>query len=71
MENYIESKVIEREKIASKKEDFLLKQLEGISDSLAKAESRLEYFKKGANAVKLQQSATYALEQLQNLRIYR
>ncbi len=67
MENYIESKAIEREKIASKKEDFLLEQLEGISDSLAKAERKLEFFKKGANAVKLQQSATYALEQLQNL----
>ena len=67
MDNYIKNKALERENIASKKEKFLHSQLASISDSLAKAERRLEYFKKGSNAVKLQQSATYALEQLQGL----
>ncbi len=66
-ENYIESKAIERENIAAKKEDFILKQLNSISDSLAIAERKLEFFKKGANAVRLQQSATNALEKLQSL----
>ena len=66
-DNYIESKILEKENIASKKEEFLIQQLASVSDSLAKAERRLEYFKKGANAIKLQQSATNALEKMQTL----
>jgi capsular polysaccharide biosynthesis protein len=66
-EKYIESKIEERERIAKKKEDFLIQQLSSMSDSLSRAESRLEYFKKVANLSNIQQSSTYALEQLQNL----
>ena len=66
-ENYIESKFLEKENIAREKEELIIQELAKVADSLAKAERKLEYFKKGSNAVKLQQSATNALEKMQTL----
>ena len=65
--NFIRSKFSERNEIASSRRDFIETQLRGISDSLGRAERKLENFKKGAQAVDLNRSATNSLDQLQQL----
>lgn len=64
---FISRKLFEREEIAAGKESFIRDQLESISDSLSRAERKLENFKQGANAVDLTRSASNALDQLQTL----
>jgi len=66
-EHYIQSKLDERDDIAMSKEAFIREQLSGVTDSLAKAELRLEAFRRTAQAVDLTQTATNALNQVQNL----
>lgn len=70
-ENYIENKLIARNKIASGKETFIRNQLRGVSDSLAKVEAKLELFKKDKRAVNLGATATNALGQTQDLQVER
>jgi capsular exopolysaccharide synthesis family protein len=66
-EKYVQGKLESREEIAASKENFIRKQLQSVADSLALAEVRLEAFKRGAQAVNLQQTATTTLDQLQKL----
>ena len=66
-EKFIESKITERDEIASSKAQFIENQLLSIADSLDKAERNLEVFRKGAKAVDLNKTATNALDQLQDL----
>lgn len=66
-EKYIDGKFKERNDIAASKENFIRKQLQSVADSLALAEIRLESFKRGAQAVNLQQTATNTLDKLQTL----
>ncbi|MCB0550398.1 MAG: AAA family ATPase [Phaeodactylibacter sp.] len=66
-EHYIQSKLDERDEIALSKESFIREQLASVTDSLAKAELRLEAFRSRAQAVDLTQTATNALNQVQNL----
>lgn len=66
-ENYIESRLSERDKIALNKEEFIRKQLASISDSLALAERNLENFRRYSGSVDLSQSASNALNQVQDL----
>lgn len=62
--NFIHNKYNERDEIASSKESFIRKQLEGITDSLAKAEKSLENFQKTNNVVDLSLSASTTIDQL-------
>ena len=64
---FINRKILERDEIAAGKERFIRDQLQGIADSLARAEKKLENFKRGASAVDLTRSASNALDQLQKL----
>ncbi len=66
-ENFIKSKFSERNEIAASKEDFIRSQLAGVSDSLSKAERRLESFKSSSNAVNLDLTASNNLEQINQL----
>ncbi|MCB0584223.1 MAG: AAA family ATPase [Phaeodactylibacter sp.] len=66
-DHYIKSKLDERDEIALSKETFIREQLAGVTDSLAKAELRLEAFRSRAQAVNLTQTATNALNQVQDL----
>ncbi|MCB0581347.1 MAG: AAA family ATPase [Phaeodactylibacter sp.] len=66
-EHYIQSKLDERDEIALNKESFIREQLANVTDSLAKAELRLEAFRSRAQAVNLTQTATNALNQVQDL----
>ena len=66
-EHYIQSKLDERDEIAMSKESFIREQLAGVTDSLARAELRLEAFRSRAQAVDLTQTATNALNQVQGL----
>ncbi|MCB0597186.1 MAG: AAA family ATPase, partial [Phaeodactylibacter sp.] len=66
-EHYIQSKLDERDEIALNKESFIREQLASVTDSLAKAELRLEAFRSRAQAVNLTQTATNALNQVQGL----
>jgi len=68
-ENYIQNKLVSRNKIGTSKESFIRKQLDVISDSLLKAELNLELFKRDQNAVNLGATATNALGQTQNLQV--
>jgi len=66
-ENFINSKFLERDEIASSKESFIRNQLASISDSLSRAERRLASFKRSTNAVNLTKTASNSLDQLQTL----
>ncbi len=66
-EHYIQSKLEERDEIAMSKESFIREQLAGVTDSLAKAELRLEAFRSRSQAIDLTQTATNALNQVQDL----
>ncbi len=65
--NYIDTKIEDRNKIATSKESFIKEQLASISDSLSKAERSLEIFRREANAVNLTQSGMHALDKFQEL----
>ena len=69
--NYMESKLLARNKIASSKESFIREQLEGITDSLLNAELNLEAFKQGNNAIDLSTTATNAMNRTQRLQMNR
>ncbi len=64
-DKYLENKVQKKNQIVADKEEFFRDQLNSISDSLTQAENSLEIFKRNANAVNLQQSASIALNNLQ------
>lgn len=66
-ENFIASKFSERNEIAASKEDFIKSQLTSVTDSLAKAERRLESFKSRSNAVNLDLTASNNLDQINQL----
>ena len=68
-ENYIQNKLISRNKIATSKETFIRNQLNAISDSLLNVELHLEKFKKSKNAVNLGASALNAMDLTQNLQV--
>lgn len=68
-ENYIQNKLISRNKIATTKETFIRNQLGAISDSLTKVELNLELFKKDKRALNLDATATNALGRTSNLLI--
>jgi capsular exopolysaccharide synthesis family protein len=68
-ENYIQNKLILRNKIATSKETFIRNQLNAISDSLLNVELNLEQFKKSKNAVNLSASALNAMDLTQNLQV--
>jgi len=68
-ENYIHGNLKSRNDIASTKEEFIRSQLADISDSLSKAELKLELFKKDKRAVNLGATATNALGQTQDLQV--
>ena len=70
-ENYIENKLVSRNKIATSKEAFIQNQLKEISDSLVKVEAKLEKFKKGKNALDLGETANNAMDQTQKLQVRR
>jgi capsular exopolysaccharide synthesis family protein len=70
-ENYIQSKLKSRDKIATIKELFIRDQLNIITDSLFRFESNLETFKRDEDAVDLSKSATNALESTQDLQAAR
>jgi capsular exopolysaccharide synthesis family protein len=65
--SFINRELNQRNEIAASKEAFIREQLESISDSLSRAESKLQQFKQGANAVDLTRTATNTLDQLQRL----
>lgn len=66
-ENYIKSKLLSRNKIASDKEAFIKNQLKGVTDSLKKVELQLEEFKKEKRALDLSATAKNALGRTSNL----
>ncbi|MFK7811574.1 MAG: GumC family protein [Maribacter sp.] len=68
-ENYVENKLLSRNKIAANKESFIRDQLNIVTDSLLKVESNLELFKQDANAVNLGATASNALGLTQNLNV--
>ncbi len=68
-ENYIQNKLVSRNKIAVNKEAFIRNQLAEITDSLMMVESSLESFKRNKNAVNLGAIAVNALDQTQNLQV--
>lgn len=67
MENYMDDKLMVRDKIGSTKEAFIRKQLHSISDSLARAEMNLEAFKRNKQALNLTATASNAMQQSQIL----
>jgi len=70
-ENYVQNKLVSRNKIASGKETFIRNQLSIVADSLLKVESDLESFKKNKSAVNLSATAINALDQTQSLQMER
>lgn len=68
-DNYVQNKLISRNKIAATKETFIRNQLKVITDSLLKVELNLEAFKKSKNAVNLGATAVNALDLTQNLQV--
>jgi len=66
-ENYVQNKLVSRNKTASIKETFIRDQLRIISDSLSKAELDLEVYKKDKRALNLGATATNALNRTSNL----
>ncbi|MBI5916148.1 MAG: AAA family ATPase [Bacteroidetes bacterium] len=62
--HFIDSKFSERDDIATSKEDFIRKQLKGVTDSLSHAEKGLENFQKTNNVVDLSLSASTTIDQL-------
>ena len=66
-ENFIKNKLTDRSEIASKKEEFIKKQLEEATQQLSEAERNLENFRRGNNAVDLTRTGTISLDQLQKL----
>ena len=70
-ENYVQNKLVSRNKIASSKEAFIRNQLALVADTLLKAEAALEDFKKNKRAVNLGVTAINALDQSQNLQMER
>ena len=70
-ENYVQNKLLSRNKIALSKETFIRNQLAVVADTLLKAESALEAFKKNKRAVNLGATAINALDQSQNLQMER
>ena len=64
-EKYLENKIDKKSQIAESKETFYRNQLKAIADSLAQAENSLEIFKRNAQAVDLQHSASIALTKLE------
>ena len=67
--NYVENKLVSRNKIASTKEAFIRNQLFMVSDSLTKVEQKLERFKKDKRALNLGATATNALGRTSNLQV--
>lgn len=67
-ENYIGNKLLSRNKIATGKEKFIQDQLRAVSDSLSKAELKLELYKKDKRALNLSATAANALGRTSNLR---
>ncbi len=67
IQEYIDSKLQERDDIARKKEQFIRKQLANVSDSLRRAEASLEYFRRNSRAVDLSQTGLNALNKAQEL----
>ncbi|MCW5515672.1 GumC family protein [Muriicola sp. Z0-33] len=70
-DNYVQNKLVSRNRIASSKETFIRNQLALVADTLLKAESELESFKKNKRAVNLGATAINALDQSQNLQMER
>ncbi len=68
-ENYINNKLISRNKIAASKESFIRNQLDIVTDSLLKVELNLELFKQDENAVNLGATASNALGLTQSLNV--
>lgn len=68
-ENYIQNKLISRNKIATSKVTFIQNQLMVISDSLLKAELNLESYKRDQHATNLGVTASNAIKQIENLQI--
>jgi len=68
-ENYVQNKLVSRNKIAETKESFIQNQLKIISDSLSKAEQDLEMFKKNKRALNLGATAKNALGRTSNLQM--
>ncbi|MEL6923439.1 MAG: AAA family ATPase [Bacteroidota bacterium] len=67
VDNYINNKSNQRNDLVAGKEDFIRSQLETVTSDLAKAEKSMESFRKGANAIDLQKTASISLEELQQL----
>ncbi len=67
--NYVQNKLVSRNKIAATKESFIRDQLDIVSDSLLKVELKLEMFKQEENAVNLGATASNALGLTQNLTV--
>ena len=65
--NYIKNQVSSRNSIAADKEEFIRKQLQIITDSLADSEVVLESFKRNESAINLGATANNALLQSQGL----
>ncbi|NND33199.1 MAG: polysaccharide biosynthesis tyrosine autokinase [Saprospiraceae bacterium] len=65
--NYINSKISERNKVASNKVSFIDQQLSSITDSLTHAERSLELFRRNSDAVNLTQTGASALEEYQEI----
>lgn len=65
--NYIESKLEERNEIASNKIRFIENQLASITDSLNRAERSLELFRKNSSTVDLTQTGANALSKYEEL----
>ncbi len=68
-ENYVQNKLISRNKIAMGKESFIRNQLDIVTDSLLKVELDLEMFKQDESAINLGATASNALGQSQNLTV--
>lgn len=65
--NYIANKLAERDNIAISKESFIRKQLAMVSDSLARAERRVEAFRRSSQLVNISQTASSSLSKIQTL----
>lgn len=65
--NYIKSKLEERDQIAISKESFIRNQLLSVSDSLEIAEKKLEVFRRNSQSVNLSLTAANTLDQVQTV----
>lgn len=66
-ENYIDTKIQERDQIAFNKESFIRNQLVNIADSLRRAEWNLAAFRRNTRTLNLNQTASNLLNQVQTL----